>query len=315
MKKVVITPRGFANYGTSQVEKLKQQGFYIDCNTSGKQYSPEEFQKRVIDASAIIVGVDTLDKKVISQCPNLQVIVKFGVGVDNIDVEYANKLGIHVDKTTGTNTRSVAEHVIAMMFCHAKNLYDSIFEVKNEQWNKYTGNEIYQKTIGIVGFGTIGKQLSKYAKNLGMNVLAYDTLSIPTEDIDEYNIEVTDLDTLFEQSDYISLHVPLTETTRDLITIKDLKKMKRDSCLLNTARGGVVNEDDLKVALKDREISAAYFDVLGQEPPKKNEDLLRLENFYLTPHIASRTAESEIRTCEKSAEIIIKYLTDEEGEE
>ncbi|MDN6140497.1 MAG: 3-phosphoglycerate dehydrogenase, partial [Tetragenococcus koreensis] len=223
MEKIVITPRGFTNYGSSQIQKLMELGFDVDCNTSGEQYSPEEFQKRVADAAAVIVGVDTIDKNVISKCPNLKVIVKFGVGVDNIDVDYANKLGIHVDKTIGTNTRSVAEHVIAMMFCHAKNLYHSIFEVKNYQWDKYTGNEIYQKTIGIIGFGTIGKQLSKYAKSLGMDVLAYDTLPIPTEDIEEYGIKVTDLDILLEQSDYISLHVPLNEMTKNFITSKELK--------------------------------------------------------------------------------------------
>ncbi|MDN6345112.1 MAG: NAD(P)-binding domain-containing protein, partial [Tetragenococcus koreensis] len=271
MEKIVITPRGFTNYGSSQIQKLMELGFDVDCNTSGEQYSPEEFQKRVADAAAVIVGVDTIDKNVISKCPNLKVIVKFGVGVDNIDVDYANKLGIHVDKTIGTNTRSVAEHVIAMMFCHAKNLYHSIFEVKNYQWDKYTGNEIYQKTIGIIGFGTIGKQLSKYAKSLGMDVLAYDTLPIPTEDIEEYGIKVTDLDILLEQSDYISLHVPLNEMTKNLITSKELKKMKKNTCLLNTARGGIINEKDLEAALRNKEISAAYFDVFSQEPPEKND--------------------------------------------
>lgn len=308
MRKIVITPRGFAKCGDSEIKRLTDLGFEVDYNTSGKQYSAEEFLEKISDATAVIVGVDKMDKAVLSQCHNLKIIVKFGVGTDNIDVEYANQMGIKVERTLGTNSRSVAEHVIAMMFCYSKNLYQSFSEVKNHQWNKYTGSEIFDKTLGIVGFGAIGKHLASYAKGLGMKVIAYDVFQIAEEVAKGYEIEVVDLDTLLAQSDYVSLHIPLNDETRDFISLKELQKMKTSSCLLNAARGGVVNEDDLEVALKNKEIEAAYFDVFTQEPPKRDESLLKLDNFFLSPHTASRTIESEKRTCEKSTGIVIEYL-------
>lgn len=134
--KVLITPRGFANYGTDIVKEMEAKGVTVHYNDTGKQYTPEQFLELAKDADGIIVGVDVMDKAMMEQCPNLKVVCKFGVGTDNIDLEYAKERGIYVGRTVGSNSKSVAEHVIAMMFMESKNLYTTVRDVKNGGWNK-----------------------------------------------------------------------------------------------------------------------------------------------------------------------------------
>ncbi len=306
--KVLITPRGFAGYGTEEVERMRSLGLTVDYNDTGKAYTAEQFLEKAKDADAIIVGVDDMSADVIAQCPNLKVICKFGVGTDNIDVDYCKEHGIYVGRTVGSNSLSVAEHVAALMFCDAKNLYPSIRDTKAGSWNKMTGIELSEKTLGIVGFGAIGKCLARIAKGIGMEVKAYDTFPISEEVAAEYGVEVTTFDDIIETSDYVSLHVPLLDSTRDMVAAPELKRMKKDACLVNAARGGVVNEHDLYEALVSGEIRSACFDVYTTEPPAADDPLLALDNFLLTPHTASRTHEAERRTCAISTNVILEHL-------
>ena len=163
MMKVLITPRGFATYGLDEVEKMRSAGLEVHYNDTGLAYTHEQFKELAKDADAIIVGVDKMDAEMMSGCPNLKAVCKFGVGTDNIDLDYAEEHGIYVGRCVGGNSRSVAEHVIALMFAEAKNLYYSIDEVKDHKWAKPTGLEIYGKKLGIIGFGMIGKYLADYA--------------------------------------------------------------------------------------------------------------------------------------------------------
>lgn len=306
--KVVITPRGFARYGLQEITKMEKEGFEVDYNDTGKQYSHEEFLQHIQDTDAIIVGVDRLDAETLAQCPQLKVICKFGVGVDNIDLSYAEKHGIVVKRCIGTNSRAVAEHVLAMIFDHAKNLTTSINEVRDGHWNKRTGSEVAGKSLGILGFGRIGKYLAQYAKGLQMQVYVSDAVEIDPEEALKYGVCVEDADKLFEHCDYVSIHVPLTEETRGLVSKSLLSTMEKDSCLINTARGELVDQEALLEALEKGVIEAAYFDVFDPEPPQEESPLLRCPNFYLTPHVAARTEESEKRTCIRSTELIIKNL-------
>ncbi|QOY60551.1 phosphoglycerate dehydrogenase [Thermophilibacter immobilis] len=306
--KVLITPRGFAKYGLDEVKRMESKGLEVDYNDTGRAYSPEQFLKKATDADAIIVGVDRMGDEVIDMCSHLKVICKFGVGTDNINVAHAAKRGIFVGRTVGSNSLSVAEHVAALMFADAKNLWPALREVKGGGWGKPTGTELAGKTLGIVGFGAIGKCLSRIAAGIGMRVKAYDALVVDTKTAEEYGAEIASFDDLLEGSDYVSLHVPLLESTHNLIAEPELKLMKANACLVNAARGGVVDEGDLYNALMNGEIRSACFDVYSKEPPAPDDRLLSLDNFLLTPHIGSRTNESEARTCAVSTGVVLEHL-------
>jgi len=306
--KIVVTPRGFAKCGLNNVKIIKDAGFIVEYNDTGIAYTKEEFYEKTLDADGLIVGVELIDKEYIDSHTNLKVIVKFGVGTDNIDVEYCRQKGIFVGRTVGSNSRSVAETAISFIFADSKNLYESIQNVRECKWTKQTGYEIENKVIGIVGFGSIGKMVAKMALGLGMKVLVYDPYIIDEEFIKKCDVEVVPFKEILKRSDFISLHIPLTKETSNFITLTQLKEMKPSAVLINTARGGIVNEEDLYIALSESLIRAAYFDVFSKEPPKSDEPLLKLSNFYLTPHIASRSKEAEKNTADMSTKIIIEAL-------
>lgn len=308
-KKIVVTPRGFAKCGLENAKVIQDAGFDLVYNDTGLAYTKEEFYDITKDADGVIVGVELVDKNYIDTHPKLKAVVKFGVGTDNIDVEYCKEKGIFVGRTVGSNARSVAETAISFVIADSKNLYEIISDTREHGWAKMTGYEILGKTIGIVGFGAIGRLVAQMASGLGMKVIAYDAYGIDKELADSLNTEIVDMNVLIEKSDFISLHIPLTPETQDMISAKELNQMKSNAVLINTARGGIVNEADLYEALKNDVIKAAYFDVFTSEPPENDEPLLTLPNFYLTPHIASRSEEAEKNTADMSTRIIIDALS------
>lgn len=306
--KVVITPRGFARFGLDEIARMEEAGHEVHYNDTGEAYSHEQFVSLIRDADAIIVGVDRLDRDTLAQCKQLKVVCKFGVGVDNIDLSYCQMNGIAVERCIGTNSRAVAEHVLAMILDHAKNLTQSVNEVRSGHWIKRTGGEVAGKSLGILGFGRIGKYLAKYARGLEMDVFVSDALAIDPEEAQKYHVHVEEADQLFRHCDYVSIHVPLTDETRGMIDQFLLATMKKNSCLINTARGELVDQEALFEALQKGPLHAAYFDVFDPEPPQEGNPLLSLSNFYLTPHTAARTEEAERRTCIRATEQILKHL-------
>jgi len=306
--KVVITPRGFANCGEENVAFFQDAGISLSYNQTGKTYTKEEFYRLTEDADGVVVGTETVDRAYIDSHPALKAVVKFGVGLDNIDVDHCREKGIFVGKTAGSNARSVAETAISFILADSKNLYESLLSVKSGGWTKLTGYEVEGKTVGIVGFGAIGKKVAQMAFGLGMHVLAYDPYGVDETFAKKYDVTEVEIDALLARSDFVSLHLPLTEQTKDMIGLAQMKTMKPQAVLINTARGGIVNENDLCEALSQKIIRGAYFDVLTSEPPQKDERLLTLPNFYLTPHIASRSAEAERNTASMATQIIIDAL-------
>ena len=306
--KIFVTPRGFAKCGLDNVKIIEDAGFTVEYNDTGLAYTKEEFYEKTADADGIIVGVEIVDKAYIDSHPNVKAVVKFGVGTDNIDVNYCAEKGVFVGRTVGSNARSVAETAISFVFADSKNLYESFSDTKANGWSKLTGYEITEKTIGIVGFGAIGKNVAQMAHGLGMKVLAYDPYFMDEEAVKAYGVEVVDMDEMYARADFLSLHIPLTKETENFISLEEMKKMKKSAVIINTARGGVVNESDLYTALSTKIIKAAYFDVFSSEPPKKDEPLMTLNNFYLTPHIASRSEEAEKKTTSMATKIIIEAL-------
>lgn len=312
MKKIVITPRGFAAYGKKQKEYLEEHGFQVVVNDTGKPFTPEVFAKYSQDAVGIIVGVDQMDAAFLAECPHLKAIVKFGVGTDNIDLQACEERGIQVGRCIGTNANAVAEFAIGLIFTSARHIATNAQAVERGEWTKPTGVELYGKKLGIIGFGGIGKIVAQRAAGLGMQASVYDLYQIPTADLDRYQVQQEDLNTLLETSDFITIHVPLTETTTNLIGREAFNKMKNNCILVNTSRGGIVDEQALYQALNSKKIAAAASDVFVEEPPLLKgwrKELFQLPNFTPTAHIASRSQEAEMNTVQRATELIIEYLS------
>ncbi len=311
MKEILITPRGYANFKESYQEAFIKRGYTLNINTTGKQYDRDTFARYARRATAIIVGVEELDEPLLVTCEDLKVIVKFGVGTDNIDLGAAERLGIKVGRCVGSNSNAVAETALTLMMMCAKQILPSIFSVRSGGWEKLSGFELNGKTIGIIGFGHIGQIVAKLAGAFEMNILVYDTFPISKSVIEETRAVPSSLHEIYRSADFITLHLPLNNETRDMISEPEFDMMKPNACLVNTARGGIVNEEALYHALSDRKIFAAGFDVFTSEPPEDSEwvqKLVHLNNFVLTSHIAARTEEAERNTARIATEKTIELL-------
>ncbi len=311
MSTILITPRGYAKFGKEYKEKLERLGYTVDCNDSGKPLPREVFVEKAKQATGIIVGVDSCDRELLLQCKNLKAIVKFGVGVDNIDLETCKELGIQVGRCVGTNSNAVAEMTLSLMFACAKHLVSNAMQVKNHGWEKPTGMELFNKKIGILGFGNIGKNVARMAHGIGMDVYAYDIFDIPENILSQYSAKQADVEYILKNCDFISIHTPLTDETKNMISYDSFKMMKKNAVLVNAARGGIVDEEALLDALKSHKIFAAASDVFTSEPPVRSawiDELLSLDNFILTSHIASRSREAEMNTVVRSTEVLLELL-------
>lgn len=259
-----------------------------------------ENKNDVLDADVIVVRSATkVDKAFIDAAKKLKMVIRGGVGLDNIDVDYCNKKGIIVRNTPEASTIAVTELVFALMLDIIRNITKAHTSMKNGQWAKdLKGSEVYGKTLGIVGLGRIGTEVAKRAKAFGMKVLACEI----NQKRSEY-AEIVSLDEIFRKSDFISLHVPLTDSTKEMINRNTIKKMKDGVVLINTARGKLVNENDLADALISGKIRYAGLDVYQQEPPA-GSPLISLDNVLLTPHLGAQTFENMERIGNIVCEII-----------
>lgn len=258
----------------------------------------------------ILCGDDEYTRQIIKKGAEgkLKALAKYGVGLDKIDLKAAEEYGIKVSNCPGINQVSVAEHVLALLLTFEKNIHIQFNSVQNGSWIRLVGREIKGKKIGIIGLGSIGKELSIMMTNLGLNVLAFD-ISIDTEFIKENpNIKECSLDELIKESDYISLHLPLTDQTRGLIDESLIVKMKRDVVIVNTARGELVNKKRIIKALEQGKIRGYLCDVLEEEPIKSDDDLLGIPGILITPHVGSRTKENIVHQGIQSLKNLINSL-------
>jgi len=270
---------------------------------------PEELVKKIKDYDALIVRSETkVTKDVIDAASKLKVIGRAGVGLDNIDVEHAKKKGIEIVNSPECSTISVAEHTIGLMIALLRKIPSGEKHIREGKWerSKFQGNELFGKTLGIVGFGRIGKEVALRSRAFGMKVLAYDPY-LTVEDMREFDVEYVELDGLLKRSDVVSVHVPLVKETKNLIDGNKLSLMKKSAIIVNTARGGVINEDALVNALRENKIKGAALDVYENEPPV-GSPLLTLENVVLTPHLASGTEEAQINAGTIVVEKIKNYF-------
>lgn len=256
----------------------------------------------------IIRSATTVTAEIIKKMPNLKIIGRAGVGVDNVDLEAATANGVVVVNAPDGNTISTAEHTFAMLASVVRNIPQANQSMKEGRWDRklYTGTELFGKTLGIVGFGRIGAELASRARAFKMNVVAYDPFL--TESRAEKNkVTIMDLDELLEKSDFVTVHTPLTKETKGMISSERLKRMKNSAFLLNCARGGIIDEDALYNAIKSGELKGAAIDVYESEPAK-NHPLAALEQVITTPHIAASTDEAQLNVAEQVAVEVLEYL-------
>lgn len=293
----------------SAVKKLEDAGFEV----VQQFYEPEALKDAVKEADVMVVRSATKVRKDIidaaKETGRLKLVIRGGVGIDNIDKEYAEENGIAVRNTPSASSASVAELAIGHMFAIARHIGIANATMRNGEWNKkqYSGTELGGKTLGLIGFGRIAKETALRAKALGMNVI-YTRRS--GEDIEAKDYKYVDMDTLLKDSDYISLHIPKQKDRDYVLGKEEIEKMKDGVYLVNTARGGLIEEDALCDALDSGKVAAAAVDVFKEEPTK-NERLVNHPKASVTPHIGAATDEAQARIGEEIVTIITSFFGDQ----
>ncbi|WP_408011131.1 hydroxyacid dehydrogenase [Pseudalkalibacillus sp. A8] len=297
------------------LKELEKQGIEV-------YYDPYLWKdrKEILDKldgyDAVIVRNQTkVDQEFLDAGVSLKVVGRLGVGLDNIDIEATKEKDISVVFARHANATSVAEYVLAAILSAVRPLHLANQDIRQGNWKRkeHTGEELFQKTIGLVGLGEIAHRVTKRAQAFGMKIIGFDPFIAKYDHIvSETGVELKhSLHNLLAESDFVSLHVPLTPETKHLISGPELKVMKSNAYLINTSRGGIINEEKLALALNDHLIAGAYLDVLESEPISLTNDLLSYENVVLTPHVAGLTNESQTRTSTLIAKEVGKVLKGE----
>ncbi|MDD5655548.1 MAG: phosphoglycerate dehydrogenase, partial [Candidatus Omnitrophica bacterium] len=283
------------------------KGFEVDVKTD---FKPDTLKEAIKDYDALIVRSATkVNKDIIGAAVKLKVIGRAGVGLDNVDLNAATQKGIIVMNTPAGNTISTAEHTMSMMMALSRNIPQANSSVKKGEWkrSKFMGVELYNKTLGIVGLGRIGLEVAKRSLSFGMKILAYDPF-LSREVAESLGIEVVELKDLFERADYITVHTPLTEETRHMISTQQFALMKKGVRVMNCARGGIIDEAALLIAVKEGKVAGAALDVCEQEPVSPDNELLKLDNVIITCHLGASTEEAQVNVAVEVAECVRDYL-------
>jgi D-3-phosphoglycerate dehydrogenase len=283
------------------IDQMRAGGLTVDVRDD---ITPEDLMKVLPAYDGMVVRSRTkVRQPLIDVCPNLKVIVRGGVGLDTIDADYAKSKGITVMNTPMASSASVAELAVGYMFALARSIYQASASMKSEKWEKksFEGDELGGKTLGLIGVGNIGKEVAKRAKALGMNVIAYDPYVKAVD-----GVKMVALDELLPKADYISLHLPKTKESANMIGKDQIAKMKNGVRIVNCARGGIIDEGALYEALVSGKVAGAALDVYAEEPPTHWE-LVKLPNVIGSPHIGAATREAQGRVGAEVAEKLIAF--------
>ncbi|MCU0859505.1 MAG: phosphoglycerate dehydrogenase [Thermoplasmata archaeon] len=289
------------------IEMLRAKGYKVDVRTGLKE---DELVKAIKDYDVMLVRSATKVTRKIIEASKLKVIGRAGIGVDNIDVDAATERGILVMNAPSGNVISTAELTIGLIFALARRIPQADASMKKGEWKRkeMKGAQVSGKTLGIIGLGRVGAEVSKRAAALGMKVIAYDPLVSPEVGI-KLHVRLVTLDRVLEESDFLTIHTPLTPQTKDIVGKNELVKMKKSAVLINCARGGVVNEEALYEALSENRIAGAALDVFVSEPPTGSK-LITLPNAILTPHLGATTSEAQEDVGSEIADQVVAYLQD-----
>lgn len=288
-------------------EILQKNGLKI---TYEPEITPDQIKEKISNFDIVVVRSRTkITKEMIDKATQCKIIARVGVGLDNIDVDAAKAKGIRVINAVEGAMNAVAELVLGLMLSLAREIPRADREIRNGNWLKkeLMGSELSGKYLGIVGLGNIGKRLAKLARGLNMNIIGFDVMPIADDFARDVGLIKADIDTLLSSADYISFHVPLTETTHHLVNSKRISTMKKTAYIINTSRGEIIDEDALYNALKEGKIAGAALDVFEKEPATGNK-LATLPNVVCTPHIGAQTKEAQTLAANVIGEKIIMIL-------
>ncbi|MBW4436384.1 MAG: D-glycerate dehydrogenase [Pleurocapsa minor GSE-CHR-MK-17-07R] len=291
------------------MEILAAAGDALNVVSQG-QMTRADLLAQVVDADALIIrSASKVDKEVLDAAQKLKLIARAGVGVDNVDIPEATRRGIIIMNTPDGNTVSTAEHTFGLMLSLARHVPEAHISMREGKWDRksFGGVELRGKTLGIVGFGRIGRAIAKRAVAFEMTVLAYDPYVTP-EQGKAAGAEMVTLEDLFSRADFITLHALLTDETRDLIRAESIAKMKPGVRIVNAARGALINEHDLADAIKSGRVAGAALDVYEQEPPQPDNPLIGLPGIIHTPHLAASTEDAQTVVAVEAAQLIVDAL-------
>jgi len=302
--KVFVSTHPFSATSPIPMQLITDNGIELHLNKHERKITTQELAQEIKDAEVLVAGTEKITEEVFNNAPNLKLISRVGIGLDGIDFDLCKKYGIKVAYTPDAPTMAVAELCVGLILDLARKISHTDKAIKNGIWSRYMGTLLYGKTVGIFGMGRIGKSLIHLLSPFNVHFKVYDIA--PDLAFGKlYNVKFTSKEELLQTSDVISVNLPLKKDTKDFIAIDELKMMQEHSLLINTARGGIVNESDLYTALKENIITAAAVDVFEEEPYIGN--LQKLDNIILTCHMGASTIESRTDMEVQAIEEVIRY--------
>lgn len=309
--KILVTPTSLQpNKGGEALKVLQEFSNDLVFNELGRPLTEDELIPLLKDCAGYVAGLDYVTEKVISSCPNLKVISRYGAGYDRVDIAAAKAKGIPVTNTPGVNAEAVGELAFSLILSLARRIPYLNQSTRSGGWVRSTGMELKGKTIGIMGLGAIGKVVARCAGGFEMNVLAYDPY-VDKAYCAEHKIRVCTFDEVIEEADVISLHLPLTDSTRHLINSDTIARMKSSAILINTSRGGIIDEDAAYYALKESRLGGLGLDAFEIEPPTESK-LFELDNVVVTPHTGAHTKEATENMAYGSIKNLVDVLSGKE---
>ena len=286
--RLLVTPTSYGKNEPRLKTELEQLAGSVAYNPTGKPLSSPEVAALIAGVDGYIAGLDIIDRPALEKADRLKVIARYGVGVDQVDLEAAREKGIIVTNTPGANSVSVAELALGLMLALARQIPEAVQSVQQGKWPRYAGVSLEGKTVGILGLGAIGKQLARRLAGFDCTILAYDPFA-DENFVEEYRIELAPMDMLIARSDFVSLHLPLLPETRGLVNDAFLARMKKGAFLINTTRGEVIDEAALLRALESGHLRGVGLDAFTVEPPETSNPLLHLPQVIATPHLGAQT--------------------------
>ncbi len=289
---VLVTPTSFGAGNAGIKVLLEDQVGQVIYNNSGKPYGAKKLQEIIGNVDGYIAGLDEINSDVIRKAEKLKVIARYGTGMDNVDLKSAKEKGIIVTYTPGANASSVADLTVAFILMLCRSIYQIAEKTKKGEWPRVMGLSLENKTVGLYGFGAIGREVARKLTGFDCRIIAFDIVQ-NQEIAEKYCVEYVDRDTIIAESDFLSLHIPITKKNQKMVNSNFIEKMKDGSLLINTARGELVDEVALANAILNKKLTGAALDTFEKEPPDPNNPLLGLSQVITTPHMGAH-AESAI---------------------
>lgn len=304
-KRVLISTVPFGKVDPAPLELLQQAGADYVFNPLGRRFKEQELIDHIGDFSVLIAGAEPITARVISSAPNLKLIARLGIGLDNVDLAAAHQRGIRVTYTPEVPAPAVAELTIGLMLALLRHIPRADRAIRAGTWPRYVGRRLAEQTVGVIGVGRIGRRVVQHLRGFGCSILAVDAVPNPAVD----GARWVDKNTLLRESDIVTLHLPRTDETAQLITSREIAFMKPSAYLINTSRGELVNEHDLAAALRRGRLAGAALDVFAAEPYEG--ELIALDNVVLTSHLGSMTDDVRARMEIDAAREVARYLAGE----